>query len=62
MLRKESEAVPEGNGLVPQKEAFGSGRPTWGDVCRRMKEAFDRLDRKVDEMYLFRRPSGLNFG
>ena len=37
MLRKESEAVPEGNGPVPQKEEFGSGQPTWGDVYRMMK-------------------------
>ena len=28
MLRKESEAVPEGNGPVPQQEEFGSGKPT----------------------------------
>ena len=50
MLRKESEAVPEGNGLVPQKEEFGSGQPTWGDVYRMMKEAFDRWDKKLDEI------------
>ena len=28
MLRKESEAVPEGNGPVPRQEEFGSGQPT----------------------------------
>ena len=50
MLRKESAAVPEGNGPVPQKEEFGSGHPTWGDVHRMGKEAFDRWDRKLDEM------------
>ena len=50
MLRKESEAVPEGNGPVPQNEKFGSGLPTWGDVYRLMKEAFDRWDRKLDEI------------
>ena len=50
MLRKESEAVPEGNGPVPQKEEFGSGQPTWRDVYRRMKEAFDRWDRKLDKI------------
>ena len=50
MLRKESEAVPESNGPVPQKEEFGSGQPTWGDVYRMMKEACDRWDRKLDEM------------
>ena len=50
MLRKESEAVPEGNGRVPQKEEFVSGQPTWGDVYRMMKEAFDRWDKKLDEI------------
>ena len=50
MLRKESEAVLEGNGPVPQKEEFGSGQPTWENVYRMMKEAFDRWDRKLDEM------------
>ena len=49
MLRKESEAVPEGNdGPVPQKEEFGSGQPTWRNVYRMMKEAFDRWDKKLD--------------
>ena len=50
MLRKESEAVPEGNGPVPQKEKNGSGQPTWGDVYRVMKEALDRWDKKLDEI------------
>ena len=62
MLRKESEAVPEGNGPVPQTEEFKSGQPTWGDAYRWMKEAFDRWDRKLDEIHVFRRPSGLDFG
>ena len=42
MLRNEREAVPEGNGPVPQNEELGSGQPTWGDVNRMMKEAFGR--------------------
>ena len=50
MLRKESEAVLEGNGPVPQKEEFGSGQPTWGDVYRMMKETFDRWNKKLDEI------------
>ena len=50
MLRKESEAVPEGNGPVPQHEEFGSGEPTLPDVYRMFKERFDRWDRKLDEM------------
>ena len=28
MPRRESEAVPEGNGPIPQEEKFGSGEPT----------------------------------
>ena len=50
MLRKEGEAVPEGNDPVPQKDEFGSRQPTWGHVYRMMKEAFDRWDRKLDEI------------
>ena len=50
MLRKASEAVPEGNGPVPQKEELGSGQLTWGDVYRVMKVAFDRWDKKLDEI------------
>ena len=50
MLRKASEAVPEGNGPVPQKEGFGSGQPTWGDAYRTMKEALDRWDKKLDDI------------
>ena len=50
MLRKESKAVPEGNGPVPRKEEFGSGQPTWGDVYRMTKEAFDRWDKKLDKI------------
>ena len=50
MLRKASEAVPKGNGPVPQKEEFGSGQLTWGDVYRVMKVAFDRWDKNLDEI------------
>ena len=45
MPRKESKAVPEGNGPVPQQEEFGSGEPTMADVYRMFKERFDRSDR-----------------
>ena len=34
MPRKESKAVPEGNGPLPQQEEFGSGQPTLEDVYR----------------------------
>ena len=58
MLRKESKAVPYGNGPVPQQEEFGSGEPTLADVYqffverfdRQLKSCFDRWDRKLDEM------------
>ena len=51
MLRKASEAVPEGNDPVPQKEELGFGQPTMEDVYRMMKEAFDRRDKQLDEIY-----------
>ena len=50
MPRKESEAVPESNGPVPQQEEFGSGQPTLADVYRRFKERFDQSDRYLDSM------------
>ena len=50
MLRKASEAVPEGNDPVPRKEELESGQPTMEDVYRMMKEAFDRWDKKLDEI------------
>ena len=48
MLRKESKAVPQSNGPVPQQEEFGSGEPTLVDVYRMFKERFDRWDRKLE--------------
>ena len=50
MPRKESEAVPEGDGPVPQQKEFVSGQPTLVDVYRMVKKVFDRWDRKLDEM------------
>ena len=47
MLRKECEAVPEGNGRVPQQEEFGYGQPTPVDVYRKIEELWDR---KMDEI------------
>ena len=47
MLRKESKAVPEGNGPVPQKEELESGQLTMGDVYRLLIE---RLDRQLEIM------------
>ena len=48
MLRKASEAIPEGNDPVPQKEELGSGQLTMEDIYRMMKEAFDRWDKQLD--------------
>ena len=50
MPRKESEAFPEGNGPILQRKEFGSGQHTMEDVYRMMKDAFDRWDRKLDEI------------
>ena len=50
MLRKESEAVPEGNGPVPQQEKFGSVQPMLEDVYRKMKEVFEVWDTKMDKL------------
>ena len=50
MPRKASEAVPESNGPILQREEFGSGQPTMEDTYRMMIEAFDRWDRKLDEI------------
>ena len=45
MQRKESEAVPEGNGPVRQDEEFGSGQPAPVDPFQLLKEI---LDRRID--------------
>ena len=37
MLRKESEAVSEGNGPIRQEEEFGFGQPAPMDVYREIK-------------------------
>ena len=57
MLRKASEAVPEGNDPVPQKEKLSSGQPTLADIYRLCEEIFDRMDsysdrrnKKLDEI------------
>ena len=48
MLRKASEAVPEGNDPVPQKEELGSDQPTLADIYRLCVERFDRMDSYSD--------------
>ena len=44
MPREQSEAVPEGNGPVPQQKEFRSGQPTLADVYR---ESLDRQQLKL---------------
>ena len=50
MSRNEREAVPEGNGPVPQQEEYGSGQPALEGVYRMAKEVFKVWDRKMDEL------------
>ena len=47
MLRKESEAVPEGNGPVHQEEEFGSGQLAPVDLFQRTNEIWDRRLDKI---------------
>ena len=51
MPMKENEAVPEGNGPVPQKEEFGSGQPTLEDVYQMANKVFEMWDRKIDKFF-----------
>ena len=51
MPRKESEAVPEGNGPVLQQEEFGSGEPTLADVYRLFEERFDKQQKRMDSFF-----------
>ena len=51
MPRKESEAVPESNGPVPQQEQFGSGEPTLADGYRLFEERFDNQQKRMDSLF-----------
>ena len=51
MPRKESEAVPKGNGPVPQREEFRSGEPTLADVHRLFEERFDKQQKIMDSFF-----------
>ena len=50
MLRKASEAVPEGNDPAPLKEELGSGQPMTEDIYRMIKEALVRWEKMLDEI------------
>ena len=53
ILRKESKAVPYGNGPVPQQEEFGSGESTLADVyrffCRKIRLTAEELFRSMGQ-------------
>ena len=53
MLRKESDAVPEGNDPVPQQDELGSGQTTLVGAIRmlyeRMDSHFNRQKKKMDK-------------
>ena len=51
MPRKESEAVTEGNGPVPQQEELGSGEPTLADVYRLFEGKIDRQQKRMDRFF-----------
>ena len=51
MPRKENEAVPEGNGPVPQQEEFASGEPTLAAVYRFFEERFDKQQKRMDRFF-----------
>ena len=51
MPRKESEAIPEGNGPVPQQEEFESGEPTLADIYRLFEERFDKQQKRMDNFF-----------
>ena len=51
MPRKESEAVLEGSGPVPQQEEFGSGEPTLANVYRLFEERFDQQQKRMDSFF-----------
>ena len=47
MPRKESEAVPEGNGSVPLQEEFWSGDPTLADAHRQAKMVMTHFEEQT---------------
>ena len=57
MLRKESEAVFEGNGLVQQEEKFGFSQPALADeyreirsLSKKQKTRLDRITRLLEQL------------
>ena len=52
MLRKESEAVPNGNGPVPQQEEIWSGQPTQEDIYWKKIEKLLKIWWMTEQMRL----------
>ena len=50
MLRKESEAVSEGNGPVRQEEKNGFGQPALADVYREMRSLSKQQENRLDRI------------
>ena len=50
MLRKESEAVPEGNGPVHREEKFGFGQPALADEHREMRSLSKQQGKRLDRI------------
>ena len=50
MLRKESEAVPEGNGPVHQEEKFGFGQPALAHEHREMRILSKQQEKRLDRI------------
>ena len=50
MLRKESEAVSEGNGLVHQEEEFGFGQSGLADGYREIRSLSKQLEKRLDKV------------
>ena len=51
MLRKESEAVSEGNGPFHQEEEFGFGQPAPVDKFREIKSLLKQRRKKLDDFH-----------
>ena len=60
MQSMQGKTVPEGNGPVPQQDAFGSNQLTLADVYRMFEERLDsqlnRAKSRFDELTAFSKP------
>ena len=51
MLRKESEAVAEGDGPVPQQDELGFGEPTLADIYPLFEESFGKQQKIMNSFF-----------